>query len=218
MFVGTFTAGDVQLRVEGGHLHIDAEGSTRKFVRQVEQRTFSGAVARAKGQKVLYVTERCVFRLADEGLELIEIAPGIDLKRDVLAHMDFMPAISPQLTTMDARLFADEPLGLRERLLTVPLTQRVTYQPNGRLLFIDFEGLYVADAGDIEEIERTVTERVRPLGHKVNVVVNYDHFTIRPELMDAYGEMVRRLEAAWYERITRYGASGFLKARLAGTG
>jgi propionate CoA-transferase len=52
----------------------------------------------------------------------------------------------------------------------------------------------------------------------VNVVVNYDHFTIRPELMDAYGEMVRRLEAAWYERITRYGASGFLKARLAGTG
>jgi propionate CoA-transferase len=217
VFVGTFTAGDLQLRVEGGQLHIVSEGTMKKFVRQVEQRTFSGEVACAKGQRVLYVTERCVFRLVAGGLELVEIAPGVDLERDILAQMDFMPAISPELRTMDARLFADDALGLRERLLAVPLAQRVEYQPRGNLLFINFEGLRVDDAADIDEIERTVADKVQPLGRKVNVVVNYDHFSIRPELIDAYGAMVQRLQARWYEQVTRYAASGFLKAKLGGS-
>ena len=82
VFVGTFTAGDLQVRVADGQVHIDSEGTQRKFVREVEHRTFSGERARQRGQRVLYVTERCVFRLADAGgLELIEIAPGIDLER-----------------------------------------------------------------------------------------------------------------------------------------
>ncbi len=218
VFVGTFTAGDLQLQVADGRLHIQTEGHTRKFVRAVEQRSFSGTVARAKGQRVLYVTERAVFRLAGAGLELIEIAPGVDLERDILAQMDFRPVISPRLQTMDPRLFADAPLGLRERLLTVPLAERIGYRPQGRLLFIDFEGLRVDDAADIDEIEQTVTARLQPLGHRVHVVVNVDHFSIRPELRDAYGAMVQRLEQRFYERVTRYGASGFLKARMRGTG
>jgi propionate CoA-transferase len=216
VFVGTFTAGGLELRVGGGRLEILREGSLRKFVRRVEQRTFSGAVAAAQGRRVLYVTERCVFRLAPEGLELIEIAPGADLQRHILAQMDFVPAISPALRTMDPRLFGDEPLGLRQRLLQVPLAERVELDAEGRLLFINFEGLRVDDAADIEEIERTVAARVAPLGHKVDVVVNYDHFSIRPELLDAYGAMVRRLQQRWYGRVTRYAASGFLKARLRG--
>jgi propionate CoA-transferase len=121
VFVGTFTAGDLQCCIEGECLQIQSEGSHRKFVQQVEHRTFSARESLRRGQQVLYVTERCVFRLAgtpdSPALELIELAPGINLQRDVLALMDFVPLISPQLTAMDPALFAPGPMGLRERLL-----------------------------------------------------------------------------------------------------
>ena len=219
VFVGTFTAGDLQVRVADGKVHIDSEGSLRKFVREVEHRTFSGERARRRGQRVLYVTERCVFRLAESGgLELIEIAPGIDLERHILAQMDFTPTISPQLKLMDASLFADAPMNLRERMLTLPLAQRIEFDTRSKILFINFEGLAVDSAQDIEEIETEVARCVEPLGARVNVVVNYDHFSIRPELMDAYSAMVQRLGDRYYARVTRYAASGFVKARLEHTG
>ncbi|MEO5695732.1 MAG: acyl CoA:acetate/3-ketoacid CoA transferase [Burkholderiaceae bacterium] len=215
VFVGTFTAGELQVRVSDGKLHIDSEGSMRKFVREVEHRTFGGDRARQQGQRVLYVTERCVFRLADTvGLELMEIAPGIDLDRDILAQMGFTPAISPQLRLMDARLFAEAQMGLREQMLSLPLAQRVDFNAAGQVLFINFEGLSVDSASDIDAIEAEVTQRVAGLGKRVDVVVNYDHFSIRPELMDDYSAMVQRLSARYYARVTRYGASGFVKARL----
>ncbi|MBX3604055.1 MAG: malonate decarboxylase subunit alpha [Piscinibacter sp.] len=214
VFVGTFTAGDLQVAVRGGRLHIEREGTQRKFVHEVEHRTFSGAQARKRGQRVLYVTERCVFRLADAGLELVEIAPGVSLERDVLGQMAFTPSISPQLRTMDTRLFEEAALDLRERMLAVPLEERLELDAARRLLFIDFEGLAVTGAGDIEAIERAVDELLRPLGERVDVVVNYDHFSIPAELMDAYSEMVQRLAARHYGRVTRYAASGFVKARL----
>ena len=69
--------------------------------------------AAAHGKRVLVVTERAVFRLTAEGLELIEIAPGADLERDILAHMEFRPAVSPDLKAMDARIFRDTPMGLK---------------------------------------------------------------------------------------------------------
>lgn len=215
VFVGTFTAGDLQVRVSDGKLHIDSEGSMRKFVREVEHRTFGGDRARQQGQRVLYVTERCVFRLADAGgLELMEIAPGIDLDRDILAQMGFTPSISPQLRLMDARLFAEAPMGLREQMLSLPLAQRIDFNAASQVLFINFEGLSVDSASDIDAIEAEVTQRVAGLGKRVDVVVNYDHFSIRPELMDDYSAMVQRLSARYYARVTRYGASGFVKARL----
>jgi propionate CoA-transferase len=215
VFVGTFTAGDLQVRIANGKVHIDSEGTTRKFVREVEHRTFSGARAAKQGKRVLYVTERCVFRLAEAGgLELIEIAPGIDLERHILSQMDFTPAISPQLRLMDAALFDDAPINLRRRMLALPLTQRVEFNARGQMLFVNFEGLAVDAASDIDAIEAEVTRCVAPLGKRVEVIVNYDHFSIRPELMDAYSAMVQRLTERYYERVTRYAASSFIKARL----
>ena len=126
-----------------------------------------------RSQPVLYVTERCVFRLADAGgLELIEIAPGIDLERDILAQMDFTPAIGPDLKLMEASLFAEATMNLRERMLTLPLAERIEYDPRGNMLFINFEGLTVECAQDVEEIETEVSRCVEPLGRRVNVVVN----------------------------------------------
>lgn len=214
VFVGTFTACDLDVRIEQGRVVVANEGSMRKFVHEVEHRTFSGELARRRGQPVLYVTERCVFRLADAGLELIEIAPGIDLDRHILSQMDFVPAISPQLRLMDAALFGDAAMELRERMLSVPLSERVEYDADSNVLFINFEGLSVDSRQAIADIESEVERRVASLERRVQVVVNYDHFSIRPELMDDYGAMVRRLTERYYERVTRYAASGFLKAKL----
>ena len=218
VLVGTFTTGGLDVRLHEGRLHIRSEGSTRKFLKTVEHRTFSGREALKRGQRVLYVTERCVFQLKADGaqgsLELIEIAPGIDLERDVLAHMDFMPAISPQLRLMDAALFADEGMGLRERLLATPLAQRFELDREHRLLFINFEGLAVDQASDIADIEQHLTALLEPLGQRVAVVVNYDTCSILPPLIDDYSAMVKRLTDRFYSRVTRYGTGGFLKARL----
>lgn len=112
IFVGTFTAGDLEIAVDDGRLRILKEGKARKFVQQVEHRTFSGQEAIKRGQRVLYVTERCVFRLGPDGMELTEIAPGIDLERDILAHMGFRPVMRQPPVLMDACIYASGTMGL----------------------------------------------------------------------------------------------------------
>ena len=118
VFAGTFTADGDSSRAESGQLQIVAEGRTSKFVEAVEQITFNGPLAAAKGQSVLYVTERCVFKLQPEGLQLIEVAPGIDIERDVLSHMAFRPIIG-DVALMDPRIYQSKPMGLANTLLDV---------------------------------------------------------------------------------------------------
>jgi propionate CoA-transferase len=113
VFVGTFTAGNLKVSVAGGKLRIEKEGSIVKFVEQVEHVTFSGKTAVGAGQPVLYVTERCVLRLTRDGMELVEIAPGVDLERDVLSRMAFRPVIRGTPRLMDARIFQDGPMSLK---------------------------------------------------------------------------------------------------------
>ena len=112
IFCGTFTASGLEVAVRDGRLEILSEGKIRKFIKQVEHITFSGSYAQRTGQKVLYVTERAVFRLTEKGLELLEIAPGIDIQKDILAHMDFLPVISENIREMDFRLFREEKMEL----------------------------------------------------------------------------------------------------------
>lgn len=114
VFVGTFTANGLKVAIDDGQLRVLHEGSVHKFVADVEQITFSGVYAAGKGQPVIYITERCVFELGSDGLTLTEIAPGIDLERDILSHMDFRPAISNSLKTMDPRIFKPSPMNLRQ--------------------------------------------------------------------------------------------------------
>jgi propionate CoA-transferase len=104
VFCGTFTAGGLEIEVGGGKLHIVKEGKSRKFIEKVEQITFNGVDAAQRRQNVLFVTERAVFDLTPDGLELIEIAPGIDLEKDILQHMGFKPIIG-NVRLMDAGMF-----------------------------------------------------------------------------------------------------------------
>ena len=189
-------------------------GTTRKFVHQVEHRTFSGRIAVERGQRVLYVTERCVFRLCAQGLELVEIAPGVDLQRDILDCMDFVPVMHAPPTPMDARIFASAPMGLREDMLGLPLEQRFAYDADKNLLFVNFEGHTVRSLADVQAIREQVLRRVAPLGRRVDVVVNYDHSAILPDVLDAYSEMVRGLVDQHYASVARYTTSGFLRMKL----
>ncbi len=114
IFLGTFTAGGLQVAIEDGRLRIVQEGSAKKFVKgTVEHVTFSGEYAAKRGQQVVYITERCVFRLTKDGLELIEIAPGIDLRENVLDMMDFTPIINGTPRLMDSRIFQPESMELK---------------------------------------------------------------------------------------------------------
>ena len=96
-----------RVKVNHNKLEIINEGSIKKFVNEVDQITFSGKYARDIHQPVLYVTERAVFEMTEEGLMLIEIAPGIDLEKDILSQMEFSPIISSKLRLMDEDIFRD---------------------------------------------------------------------------------------------------------------
>lgn len=113
VFCGTFTAGGLKIKCEDGKLVIEQEGKFKKFISDVEQITFSGNLAKRIGKKVFYVTERAVFELKQEGMVLTEIAPGIDLQKDVLDLMDFKPIIAEDLKTMDLRIFSPEKMNLK---------------------------------------------------------------------------------------------------------
>jgi acyl CoA:acetate/3-ketoacid CoA transferase len=112
VFCGFFTAG-AKLDVGQGRLTIGQEGKSRKFVNAIEHVTFSGRMGRRRGQRVTYVTERCVIDLTADGLVVREVAPGVDLQRDVLAQAELPLRVAPELKTMDGHLFHEAPLGLR---------------------------------------------------------------------------------------------------------
>jgi propionate CoA-transferase len=214
VFVGTFSAGDLEIAVADGQLAIIKDGATTKFVDAVEHRTFSGAQALARGKTVLYITERCVFRLCAEGLELVEVAPGIDIERDILARMVFRPVLRGTPKLMDARIFRNAPMELRPTLLERPLAQRLKYDAQTNIFYIDFSGLAVRSDDDIERIRGAVESALAPLGQKVYAIVDYDRFTIVPELIDDYMVMVDLLTQRYYHAVSRYTSSAFLRLKL----
>jgi propionate CoA-transferase len=214
IFVGTFTAAGLKIDITEGRLNILHEGRVKKFVDQVEHVTFSGGYALQKKQPVLYVTERCVLELTDAGMVLAEVAPGIDIEKDILALMDFKPIIEADPRQMDARIFRPEPMGLKEDLLTLRLEDRFTYDPAENLFFVNFEGFAVKDSRTVQAIQAAVERILSPVGKKVYTIVNYDNFSILPDLVDAYTDMVKYLVDNYYSGVTRYTTSTFLRMKL----
>lgn len=214
VFVGTFTAKDLEIAIENGALRIIREGRVKKFIDAVEQITFSGAYALERNQPILFVTERCVFSLTREGMELIEVAPGIDIHKDILEQMDFAPIVKGTPRLMDGRIFRDEPMGLKQTILSVSLEDRLSYDPEKNFFFVNFEGLSVNTADDIEAIRASVEKILLPLDKKVYTIVNYDNFSINPEIIEAYTLMVDQVVNRFYIGVTRYTTSAFLRMKL----
>jgi propionate CoA-transferase len=214
VFVGTFTAGNLEIALVDGKLRILEDGKARKFVDEVEHRTFSGPQALKRGMTVLYVTERCVFRLCPQGLELIEIAPGIDLQKDILDKMDFVPVMHGEPALMDERIFREEAMKLRPAMLEMPMADRLSYDAAKNLFFLNFEGLSIRSQSDIDRVRQAVGEKLLPVGHKVYAIVNYDRFSILPELVDDYIDMVKEVVEAYYHNVTRFTSNTFLRAKL----
>ena len=214
VFVGTFTAAGFKASVDGGKLRIAQEGKVKKFLDRVEHVTFSGKYAKMKNQPVLYVTERCVFSLTHEGMELLEIAPGVELERDILPLMEFEPIIKGEPRLMDERIFRLEPMGLKDHLLALTLEERLTYDPEENLFFVNFEGFAVRSTQDVQDVKEAVEKIVAPLGKKVYTIVNYDNFTILPEMIDEYTETVKYLVENYYSGVSRYTTSTFLRMKL----
>ena len=214
VFAGTFTAGGLKIAVEDGKLRIVQEGRAHKFVKQVGQVTFSGTYAKETHQPVLFVTERCVFRLTDGGLALTEIAPGIDIERDILAHMDFAPIVG-NVVEMDARIFRPERMGLERDFLGFrDLPSRISYDQERNILFLNFEGLRVRTEQDVAAVQEAVESRCKRIGRFVDVVVNYDSFRMDDSVFDDYAKMIRYLEKTYYATVTRYTTSAFMRAKL----
>lgn len=213
VFVGTFTAGGLEVAIENGKVRIVREGRARKFVNRIEQVTFSGPYAAAAGKKVLYVTERAVFALGPEGLELVEVAPGIDVERDILAQMEFRPVVRAP-ATMDARIFGAEPMGLKDAVLAIGLEERMSYDPRKETAFYNFQGLHVRSTKDVEDIRRAAEAVCRSAGKRIRAVVNYDDFQIDEAVMDDYAAMVADLTARFYSGVSRYTTSAFMRLKL----
>ena len=212
-FMGTFTAGGLKVEVADGKLKILQEGRTQKFVKDVEQITFSGKIGSHSGQEVYYVTERCVFRLQKEKLELVEVAPGIDIKRDILPHMGFQPVIQ-NAQPMDPRIFAPRQMGIRPELLRYDIDTRIQYSEETNALRLNFKGLEIESADDIEIIRQVAEQKCKMAGKKVKAIVDYESFSIGEDLLEAYLDMGQYIIETYYEDVTRHTTSEALRSKL----
>lgn len=213
VFVGTFTSGGLAVAIEDGDVRIAKEGKFAKFVPTIGQTTFSADYARRRGQEVLYVTERCVFRLGEQGLTLTEIAPGVDLERDILALMPFRPAIDGP-RPMDPAIFRPQPMGLRERMLDIRIGNRLSYDSDSNTVYMNYAGMRVRDETDIRMIVDAVDALLGPLAGRVHSVVNYERFSCDDEIFDRYIDAVKYVEQTYYIDVKRYTSGAFLRHKL----
>jgi len=213
VFVGTFSSGGLEVAIEDGRVRIAKEGRHAKFVEAIGQTTFSAEYAQRREQEVLYVTERCVFRLGAAGLTLAEVAPGIDVERDILARMPFRPAIDGP-RSMDPRIFQPQPMGLRERMLDIRIDDRLSYDAASNTVYMNYAGMRVRSEEDIRAILAAVDALLGPLGKRVHSIVNYERFSCDEDVFPQYVDAVKYVEETYYLDVKRYTSGAFLRHKL----
>lgn len=213
------TAKGLDLHVPGdGTFGIKKEGEVKKFVKEVFEKTFSGDEAVRRGQEVFYVTERAVFRRTSRFpvLELMEIAPGIDLQKDVLDQLEFDPVVNPDLKIMDRRIFEKSKMNVANEIFG-SLEDRCTYHEEDHTMYLDLFGISLNSEDDVDWFVKGLRAMWTPLVKKkgpINIVVNYDGFDLREGLEEKYGEEVKALQKDLYKSVTRYTGNAFRRAKL----
>jgi propionate CoA-transferase len=128
--------------------------------------------------------------------------------------MEFEPIIKDEPRLMDERIFQLDPMGLKDNLLALTLEERLNYDPEENLFFVNFEGFSVRSSQDVQDVKEAVEKIVTPLGKKVYTIVNYDNFSILPDVIDEYTETVKYLVENYYSGVSRYTTSTFLRMKL----
>ena len=217
-FLFTFTAMGLDIAIDGdeGKVDIVREGKIKKLVNRVYERTFSGDEAVKRGQKVYYVTERAVFRrtAAHCVLELIEIAPGVDLQTDILDQMEFRPFISPRLKLMDRRIFLRQRM---DRQLFGSLKDRCKYNPGNHMVFIDLFGISLTSESEVDWFGRSLDRILQPITESagpVDVVATYDGFDLRSGLEGKYNDVLAKIEEKHYRTVKRFSGKAFRLAEI----
>jgi propionate CoA-transferase len=146
-------------------------------------------------------------------LELIEVAPGIDIEKHILPHMDFKPIINKPMP-MDRRIFVDDPMDLLTELLNLKLSERVSYDSDRNILFVNLEGWSVRKKSDIDDLRKTLVAACVAAGRRVNSVVNHDGCRIAEDLYDDYAEMIQYMMDDHYLTTTRYTTSAFMRLKM----
>ena len=213
-FLGTFTAGGLKVTTEDGNLKILQEGRVKKFVNKIPETAFSARQAIDRNHAIQYITERCVFTLTPEGLELTEVAPGIDIEKDILAHMEFEPIInSPRV--MKAAIFEKGPMDLVKKAFGLNLPARLYYNKEKNTLYSDMSGVSITSPKELIQIEKYWDDMfASKIKQKVHVVANYDHFDVRDELHHEFEKLVERVEEKYYLSVRRYSAGAFTRHKL----
>jgi len=213
VLTGAFTASGLQVAVEDGKLRILQEGKVKKFVRQVEHITFSGQLAVETGQPVLYVTERCVFGIGPDGLELLEVAPGIDVERDILPHMEFTP-IMRNIKTMDARIFQEGSMALLQSRTEMPIEQRIMLDRETGKLVINLRSMKITSRLEILQLKQAIENVCESYGRPVDMMAVYDGFEIKDNLQDEYADMIGSLDKAYYYNLVHYTRDPFIRLKF----
>jgi len=213
--MGSFTAVGLEIAVENGKLKIVKEGKVKKFVKKIKETTFSGRVALQNHQHVNYITERAVFTLTPEGIELTEIAPGIDLQRDVLDQMEFKPLIREPLGTMDLSIFAEGPMNLKEKVFGLQIDKRIHQCSVSQVVYIDLRGVCVYDKKTIADIDGAIRAAAAKAGGKIDAIVSLDQFDVAPHLIDEYAAVIAKLEAELYKSVRRVSSAALRRHKLA---
>jgi propionate CoA-transferase len=213
VFVGNFASSGLELAFADDRITVTREGKFPKFVERIAQITFSAEQARLRGQEVLYVTERCVFRLGEQGLTLTEVAPGIDIDRDILQRLPFTPAIQGP-REMDKVVFRPASMGLRERMLDIRIEDRLSYDAASNTVYMDYAGMRIRSEADVKTIIEAVDRLLGPLGKRVHSVVNYERFSCDDDAFEAYMDAVKYVEKTYYLSVKRYTSGAFLRHKL----
>ena len=196
VFAGTFTAGGLEIEVDRGILRIVKEGRSKKFVKRVEQ--IQRRTRRSRAPRPVR-DGRCVFRRTVDGMELTEVAPGMDIEDNILAHMEFEPIVRKP-AMMDERIFRDHLMQLDEMLLGLGLAERITYDAKTNVMFLNAEGMHILTRDDVDRVRRIIEERCQAIGRKVKMVVNYENVFIDQAVADTYAAMIRYMQQKYYTR------------------